>query len=78
MVAIRQLRPPFNQCIDALMQAGVFIPTIMVGACWGGLFGLGLHKLLHALSGGTLGIQPAPYALVGAVAVRIFCTISHR
>ena len=27
------------------VPAGVFIPTIMVGACWGGLFGLGLQAI---------------------------------
>eukprot|EP01047_Picozoa_sp_COSAG01_P004590 COSAG01_NODE_152_length_23937_cov_122.193976_20_plen_431_part_00 len=48
--------------------AGVFIPTIMIGACWGGAFGLCFTDWVHQLHGSKI-IKPAPYALMGAVAM---------
>jgi chloride channel 7 len=40
----------------------------MIGACWGGAFGLCFTDWVHQLHGSKI-IKPAPYALMGAVAM---------
>eukprot|EP01052_Picozoa_sp_SAG31_P026519 SAG31_NODE_2408_length_5758_cov_10.495847_4_plen_597_part_00 len=43
--------------------SGVFMPTIMIGCCWGALFGLAVDQAF------TFVKSPAPYSLLGAVAM---------
>jgi H+/Cl- antiporter ClcA len=55
------------------VPAGVFVPTIAAGACFGSLFGVGMEKLfreylLDVLGTGDL-VSAAPYTLQGAVAL---------
>ena len=55
------------------VPAGVFVPTIAAGACFGSLFGVGMEKLfqeylLDILGTGDL-VSAAPYTLQGAVAL---------
>ena len=44
--------------------SGVFMPTIMIGCCWGALFGNAVAKI----NGWSLD-RAAPYSLMGAVAM---------
>jgi chloride channel 7 len=63
----------------ASIPAGVFVPTILIGSCFGSLFGLGLQEIFawwvqqHDCPPGSwcfeLEISAAPYTLQGAVAL---------
>ncbi|KAJ1097590.1 hypothetical protein NDU88_002708 [Pleurodeles waltl] len=46
------------------VSAGVFIPSLLIGAAWGRLFGI----LLSSIRGGVTWADPGKYALMGAAA----------
>ena len=46
------------------VPGGVFLPSVFLGACGGGAFGLALRGFLPA----TWDVQPGVYALIGATA----------
>ncbi|KAG8145863.1 putative Chloride channel protein [Naja naja] len=46
------------------VSAGVFIPSLLIGAAWGRLFGISLSYTLH----GFIRADPGKYALMGAAA----------
>ncbi|XP_075755262.1 H(+)/Cl(-) exchange transporter 7 [Pelodiscus sinensis] len=46
------------------VSAGVFIPSLLIGAAWGRLFGISLSYL----TGGSIWADPGKYALMGAAA----------
>ncbi|KAG7459475.1 hypothetical protein MATL_G00211080 [Megalops atlanticus] len=47
------------------VSAGVFIPSLLIGAAWGRLFGILLSTIT---SGGSIWADPGKYALIGAAA----------
>ncbi|XP_041087090.1 H(+)/Cl(-) exchange transporter 7-like [Polyodon spathula] len=46
------------------VSAGVFIPSLLIGAAWGRLFGI----LLATMTNGSIWADPGKYALIGAAA----------
>ncbi|XP_064818770.1 H(+)/Cl(-) exchange transporter 7-like [Oncorhynchus masou masou] len=54
------------------VSAGVFIPSLLIGAAWGRLFGI----LLAAITpNGSVWAVPGKYALMGAAAQLVLCVI---
>ncbi|EPQ07972.1 H(+)/Cl(-) exchange transporter 7 [Myotis brandtii] len=57
------------------VSAGVFIPSLLIGAAWGRLFGISLSYL----TGAAIWADPGKYALMGAAAQLVDeCVLFHR
>ncbi|NXP37868.1 CLCN7 protein, partial [Leiothrix lutea] len=53
------------------VSAGVFIPSLLIGAAWGRLFGISLSYLTK----GSIWADPGKYALMGAAAQLVHCVL---